>query len=142
MYRFDVDPQGWGGHPEGTELQPGLQVVVDRERAWRGQPSLRFSVDERAALVGVKRTGPVTKVRAQIYVVPADGIGGDVHVGMVGFNGDWQWRDDGFRQAVPLERWIEVTWDVAEPGIYHEIGLKFDPRRVRAVYLGQIEIQP
>ncbi len=140
--RFDAGVQGWGGRPDGAAQQPGMQVTIDRERTWRGYPTLRFTPTEQATIVGLPLFGPVSRVRAQVYIADSPATAGGVRVGMVGFDEAWRWRDDGFKQIVPPGRWVELVWELAEPGVYREIGLKVSVGTTGAVHIGQIEIWP
>ncbi len=140
VYSFGDGPRGWGGQPEHEELQPGLQVSRSLEQTWNGQPTLQFVTSEDVTTVGVRGTGPVSLVRAQVFVDPG-GAPAEVPVGMIGFDQDWRWRDDGFTQVLPVGRWTEVNWKVSEPGIFHQIGLKF-PAGASIVYLGEVKIEP
>jgi len=140
IYRFDTGIQGWGGHPQDGEQQPGLQVAISQSRTAEGWPSLQFTVTDQVSLIGVRKTGSVREVRARIYVTPNTGAATYVTIGMVGFDQDWQWHDDGFRQTIPVGVWADVTWDLAQPGVYNEIGLQFPAREVKRVDVAEIEI--
>src|SRR5206468_2125412 len=72
VYDFAAGAQDWGGHPDDGELEPGLQVAVSHDRTFNDQATLQFTANERASLVGLRRSGPVAYVRAQLYVAPAD----------------------------------------------------------------------
>ena len=48
---------------------------------------------------------------------------------------------NGFRWVVPPGSWTTVTWDLASPGDYEEVGLKFPPAVTQA-YIGSFEIDP
>ena len=50
-----------------------------------------------------------------------------MRVGFMGFDSNWQWHDDGFRWVVPPDSWTTITWDLADPGDYEEVGLKLPP---------------
>jgi hypothetical protein len=139
-YSFDAGPRGWGGQPEHEELQPGVRVAATRDQTWDGRPTLQFTMTDEVTTVAVRGTGWVSRVRAQVFVDPA-GADPEVPIGMFGFDGDWRWHDDGFRQVVPAGRWIEIAWQIAEPGIFHEIGLKL-PAGAKTVYVGQVELEP
>ena len=138
---FDADLGGWGGQPEGGELQPGLRVIESEEQTWYGHPSLKFTPDEQVPAVAVKETGQVRAITLQLYVVGAEGGPSVVPVAMFGFDVRWRWRDDGFQRVVPVGQWTELTWRLPEPGVYHQLGLKF-PAKVAAAYLGKVEIEP
>lgn len=141
-YFDEEDLHGWGGHPEGAELQPEQGVERSRERLWKGHASLRFTADPKLTLVGVRVEGPVSKVELTLYVNAADGEDPELRVGMIGFDKDWQWHDDGFKQVIPTGRWNRITWELQQPGEYHEIGLKLPDGSRKTVYLGRVEVTP
>ena len=141
VYGFDRGAQGWGAHV--GEVKPGVGVTVSQSQRWNDQPSLQFIPDSQTQMVGVRQDAPVSRVRAQIYVEPKGDSGSDVILGMIGFNEQWQWRDDGFKQSIPTGRWVEVSWNLSQPGVYHEIALMFPgTAQISAVYLGQVEVDP
>jgi hypothetical protein len=142
VFDFDNGTQGWGGRPDRGELRPGLQVDIQREPAWNGNASLAFTPTADVTMLGVKRTGPVSRVRAQIYVVPDERAGVEVRIGMMGFDQAWQWHDDKFANVLPVGRWTEITWTLSEPGVYNQIGFKFQPGAVKTAYLAQVEVTP
>lgn len=141
LYSHETGFEGWGAQPENGELQAGLGVTISLERTWQGRPSLQFDVTPELSLFGVRQTGPVTRVRAWIYVVPTERAGSEVHLGMVGFDQNWQWHDNGFDSVVVIGRWTEVTWELAEPGLYNTIGFKLQPANVETIYVGRVEIE-
>ena len=140
-YHFDAGLDGWGGHPETGDWQPGLQVETSTEHSWEDRPSLRFAVTEATSLLSLERAGPVRRLRAHLYLVPGDGGSSPVRVGFVAFDDAWQWHDDGFRWLVAPNTWTSITWELPQPGQYHELGLKF-PANVAQVYVGAFEIVP
>jgi len=142
VYRFDSDLGGWGGQPENGELQPGLQSASMIEQAWNGRPSLRFMPTDQVTLLGVRRTGLVSKVTAQVFIVPTDHAAQEIRIGMMGFDTHWQWHDDGFQNVLPVGRWTEITWTLSDPGQFNEIGLKLQPGAVQTLYVGRVEIDP
>jgi hypothetical protein len=139
---FDDGIQGWGAHPDNAELRPGLQVAISSERTWNGHPSLQFTPTGRLSLAGMTVKGPVSEVQMDVYITPSGDERPVLYLGMIGFDKDWQWRDDGFTQPVPTGRWIRITWDLSRPGFYNEIGLKLPDGATNTVYLGRVEIQP
>ena len=62
-------------------------------------------------------------------------------IGLMGFDSNWQWHDDGFRWVIPPGSWTTITWDLTNPGAYEEVGLKF-PASVSQAYIGSFEIDP
>jgi len=141
VYGFDRGSQGWGAHI--GEVKPGVGVTVSQSQRWNDQPSLQFIPDSQTQMVGVRQDAPVSRVRAQVYVDPKGDSTSDVILGMTGFNEQWQWRDDGFKQSIPTGRWVEVSWNLSQPGVYHEIALMFPGAdQITAVYLGQVEVDP
>jgi hypothetical protein len=64
-----------------------------------------------------------------------------IRVGFMGFDDAWKWHDDGFRWVVAPGSWTTITWDLAAPGNYEELGLKF-PTAVSRAYVGSFEIDP
>jgi hypothetical protein len=131
----------WGAHPESGEMEPGRQVTISSELPWAGLPSLQFEAQDRASTVTVQEPGTVSAVRAHVYVTPGNEGGAAVRIGMMGFDADWTWRDDGYRWLIPSNTWTTIKWQLARPGLYHEIGLNF-PRDVKAAYIGDLEIDP
>ena len=142
VYRFDSDLGGWGGQAENAELQPGLQSVRATDQTWNGRPSLQFTPTDHVTLLGVRRTGSVSKVTAQVYILPTDHAAQEIRVGMMGFDSHWQWHDDGFDNVLPIGRWTEITWNLTDPGQFNEIGLKLQPGAVQTLYVGRVEIDP
>jgi len=142
IYRFDGDLTGWGGQPENADLQPGLQAVRTTDQTWNGHASLRFTPTNQVTLLGVRRMGPVSKVTAQVYIVPTDQAAQEIRIGMMGFDSHWQWHDDGFANVLPTGRWTEITWNLTDPGQFNEIGLKLQPGAVQTLYVGRVEIDP
>jgi hypothetical protein len=143
VYTFDAGTQGWGAHPDNRELQEGLATVLAPEPAFQGRPSLRFTTTPDASLLAMRVDAPVRRMRAQIYIAGDGAPEGEVRIGMVGFDEAWRWRDDGFAQSIPTGRWMTVLWDLANPGVYHEVGIKLpDGRSGLTVYLGKVEVTP
>lgn len=143
VYSFGTSQQNWGGRLETGNLQPGLQVALSSARACGNQTSLQFNLTPTAQTVGVGHEGPVSQVKAQIYLETPAGADptAQVPVGMIGFDQNWQYHDDGYKQNVLPGRWIEVRWQLTQPGYYHELGLRF-PTGVKTAYIGQVEILP
>jgi hypothetical protein len=133
----------WGAHPEVGNWQQGLQLTTSSDRLWEGHASLQFAPSPTASSLSLRRSGPVSRVRARLYLVPAAGTSASepVRVGFMGFDAGWQWRDDGFRWEVPFGTWTTISWDLAEPADFEELGLKLPPS-VATAYLGSFEIDP
>ncbi len=142
-YNFTGSVHSWGSHPDNGNLQPGFQVSISHDQLWQNQTTLQFKPTDSDAFVGVKRTAAVSQIKVQIYVANNSAQGTvPLHLGMVGFDSNWQWHDDGFKQTVPVGKWTELTWTLPQPGIYNEIGLKFQDATGRTIYIGQVEVQP
>jgi len=142
VYAFSAGLQGWGAHPPDGEQRPGLRVAIAEHPTFRGDPSLRFASAEDISLVSVRVGGTVRRVSAGLFVADEGQGPGAVRIGMVGFDAAWRWRDDGFQQVVPTGRWVTVRWDVANPGIFEEIGLKFPDGERHTVYVGRVHLVP
>ncbi len=142
VFHFDADAQGWGARTNGTGLQPGASVTVDRNRIWNGHAPLRFTPTADVSAIGVRPTGPVSKVVAWVYVEGDLLTAPDTRIGMTGFDATWQWHDDAFEQTVPAGRWSRITWNLSAPGQYNEIGLAFPDAAGRTIFIGQVELQP
>ncbi len=140
VYRFAGGTEGWGARGSAG-LTPGAQVSTSTTQTFEGHPTLRFAVGRPDSLVTVRQEGRVTRVRAQVYVETTK-PNAEARIGMVGFDRNWQWHDDDYTQVVPPERWTEITWELAEPGVYNEIGLTFSSNAVRTVYVGQVTVEP
>jgi hypothetical protein len=117
-------------------------VKTTDDPSWNGHASLAFTPTRDVTMLAVKRTAPVSRVRAQIYIEPDEQAGVEIRVGMMGFDQNWQWQDDNFSNVLPVGRWTEITWDLSQPGVYNEIGFKFQPGAVKTAYLAQIEVTP
>ncbi len=140
---FDDGTRGWGGHPDNAELQPGFAVAISHARPWHGRPSLQFTAGGQLSLAGVRVDRPVSRVDIDLYIVPTSDQEREVRVGMTGFDANWQWRDDGFRHAVRTGRWTRISWELEQPGVYRQIGVKLPSDAAgRTVYLGRMEIRP
>ncbi|MEA2638618.1 MAG: hypothetical protein QOF51_12 [Chloroflexota bacterium] len=140
QYTFESGTGDWGGHPDTGDATPGLQVAASTDQPWNGQPALQFAVGDGVQTVTVRTDGTVSAVRAHVYLV-TDGGTQPVRIGMMGFDGDWQWRDDGYRWLVSPGTWTTIRWDLTEPGPFNEVGLNF-PKDVRFAYVGDVEINP
>jgi hypothetical protein len=141
---FDADQPGlydWGAHPDTGNWQAGLQIARTDEQTWNGHSSLRFTPTQDTSTLTLRRSGPVSRVRARVYVVPGDGSPNAVRIGLMGFDSTWQWHDDGFRWLIPPGAWTTITWDLTSPGSYEEVGLKLPPG-LSQIYLGSFEIDP
>lgn len=143
-YTFDAGDaglDGWGAHPDASDWRAGLQIATSQEQLLQGRASLHFVPTPDVSTLSLLRTGHVTRMRAQVYLVPADATSSPIRVGFVGWDNNWVWHDDGFRWQVPPGSWTTITWDLANPGDYEEVGLKFPPS-VGQAYLGSFEIDP
>jgi hypothetical protein len=140
-YTFDAGATGWGAHPDTGDWQEGLQITTTNTPEWNGHASLQFIPAPQASTLSMQRSGPVTRVRARVLLEPDDGSNTPIRVGFIGFDGDWQWHDDGFRWLVPPNSWTTISWDLPNPGDYREVGLKL-PSGVSRAYVGSFEIQP
>jgi hypothetical protein len=138
----DNKDSAWGAHAEASDWQPGLQVESRTEQPWEGHASLRFTPSPSSTSVTLRRSGHVTRLRARIYVASTDPKATPIRVGFVGFDDAWRWHDDGFRWLVPPGSWTTVTWDLASPGDYEEVGLKVPASSVSQLYIGSFEIDP
>ncbi len=141
VFHFDADAQGWGARTDSAGLQPGANVTVDRNRIWNGHATLRFT-PAAVSTIGVRPTGPVSKVVAWVYVEGDLLTVPDTRIGMTGFDAAWQWHDDAFQQTVPAGRWSRIIWNLSAPGQYNEIGLAFPDAVGRTIFIGQVELQP
>jgi hypothetical protein len=140
-YTFDAGADGWGAHPETGDWQEGLQITTIDTPAWTGHTSLEFIPTPQVSTLSMRHSGPVTRMRARVLLVPDDGSATPIRIGFMGFDSDWQWHDDGFRWLVPPNSWTTISWDLPNPGDYPEVGLKLPPGISRA-YVGSFEIQP
>ncbi|MDQ6671021.1 MAG: hypothetical protein M3069_09760 [Chloroflexota bacterium] len=140
-YTFEAGLDGWGAHPDAADWQAGLQIASSTEQAQPGHVSLRFMPTPGSSTLSLRRAGHITRVRAQVYLVSADGSSSPLRVGFVAFDDKWQWRDDGFRWQISSGSWTTITWDLANPGDFEEVGLKF-PSSVGQVYVDSFEIDP
>lgn len=140
-YTFDKGLDNFGAHPDAGDWQAGLQVAQSADQTWQGHLSLRFTPTPDTSTLSLRRTGPVTRMRARIYVVAADGGSSPLRIGFVGWDTNWQWHDDGFRWQIPPASWTTITWDLPNPGDYAEVGLKLPPN-VSEAYLGSFELDP
>jgi hypothetical protein len=138
---FDAGTAHWGARPVDRGIVPGLRVNASTEQPWNGQSSLQFTVADGANTVGTSIAGTVSVVQAHVYVVAADGGSQPVRVGLIGFDDQWEWRDDGYRWLVTPGVWTAVSWELARPGAYHELGFHF-PQNVAVAYIGDVEIVP
>ncbi|HEX2915952.1 MAG TPA: hypothetical protein VH186_34640 [Chloroflexia bacterium] len=139
LFNFDSGTSGWGGRPEGQTLHAGEQVVTSKDETCEGHSTLKFTPDNNTTDLSVALNGQVNTIKAEVYIKPEAALGLSVPVGMFGFDQNWQWHDDGFKQLVPTGRWIELTWQLSNPGTYREIGLKF-PKGTTVVYIGQVTV--
>lgn len=142
VYRFDNGVAGWGIHNENGALQPGLGVTTTTEQRWSNLPTLKFIPTSKSPLVTVGYRGHASQVRAQVYVVSADPNISQVQIGMVGFDTNWAWHDDGFKNDVTIGRWVEIIWNVTNVGAFNELGLQVTPGTVQTLYVGRVEIDP
>jgi 4-amino-4-deoxy-L-arabinose transferase-like glycosyltransferase len=142
VYRFDAGAPGWGARPENGNIVPGMSVSVSEDRLLDGVPTLLFTPREGASVLAVKHGGTVSKITAQVYIAPGDGSEEGITPGIFGFDQDWRWQDNGFRQQVRLGRWTTLTWELPEPRVLNEIGLKFEPADVSRVYIGAVTVEP
>lgn len=140
-YKFIGEIQNWGGQPENGNLQTGLQVSVSQAVTYNNHSTLQFNLTPQILTVGIKQPMTVSKVTAWVYIKPTSSSQGAVSVGMIGFDMNWIWHDDGFKQLVTPGQWVKLTWKLAQSSQYNEIGLKF-PQGVQTVYLGQVQIWP
>jgi hypothetical protein len=141
-YTFDTGSEGWGAHPDGANWQPGLHIANTHERPWEGHASLQVTPTPEASTLSLRTTGGhVTRVRARIFLTAAETSTMPIRVGFMGFDDAWKWHDDGFRWVVAPGSWTTITWDLAAPGNYEELGLKF-PTAVSRAYVGSFEIDP
>jgi 4-amino-4-deoxy-L-arabinose transferase-like glycosyltransferase len=141
VFDFSAGLQGWGSRLRQGDFQPGSQVSVSQDQTCEGHTSLKFTPSPQVQQVGVHLAQPVKAIKAQVYIEPVAGFSGDTVVGMAGFDQNWQWHDDGFKQVVPVGRWVEISWQLPAPGIYNEADLVF-PKEARVVYVSQVEVQP
>jgi hypothetical protein len=137
VYLFDAGHSGWGGQPENGELKPGGQVKVSRTRLYQDHATLEFQATADTSILGVKEKLEIRQVKFWVYIEPASQESGPVPVGIFGFDANWGWHDDGFKQTVTPGEWTELTWDLKAPGQYNEIGLKFAGKPLTA-YLGKV----
>jgi len=142
VYRFDGGVAGWGTHNDKGDLQPGLGVTTTTAQQWSNLPALMLHPTSTSPLVSVRYTGHASQVRAQVYVVGADPTAPQVQVGMVGFDANWNWHDNGFKNDVTTGRWIEIVWNVANVASFNEVGLQVTPGTVQTLYVGRVEIDP
>jgi hypothetical protein len=140
-YTFDAGTDGWGVHPDTTDWQPGQQIAMATTPAWNGHPSLEFAPTADGSTLSLRHSGPVAQMRARVYLVSSDGSTAPLRIGFMGFDSNWLWHDDGFRWVVTPGNWTTITWQLAAPGDYNEVGLKL-PAGVSQVYVGSFEIDP
>jgi hypothetical protein len=144
-FTFDASQPGlydWGAHPDSGNWQAGRQIARSDEQVWNGHSSLRFTPTSDSSTLTLRRGGPVSRVRARVYLVPSDGSSTGIRIGLMGFDSSWQWHDDGFRWLIQPGTWTTITWDLAVPDTYQEVGLKLPPGLLSQVYLGSFEIEP
>ncbi len=139
IYFFDKENLGWGGQPENGDLKPGIQVKVSQTHFYQNHPTLEFNSTAAIPLLGVKEKLEVRQLKMWVYIEPTAQNSGVVSVGMVGFDENWVWHDDGFKQTITPGAWTELTWNLSAPGKYNEIGLKFAGEPLTA-YLGQVTV--
>ncbi len=142
VYRFDNGVAGWGTHNENGSLQPGLGATTTTEQQWSNLPALTLNPTSKSPAVSVKYTGHASQVRAQVYVVGTDPTAPQVQIGMVGFDANWNWHDDGFKNEVTTGRWVEIVWNVTNVASFNELGLQVIPDTVQTLYVGRVEIDP
>lgn len=141
VYQFDSGVEGWGARTE--DVTPGAGVTLNPSQRWNDHTSLQFIPNAQTQTIGARQDAPVSRVHAQVYIEPKNESTPDIVLGMVGFDEQWQWRDDGFKQSVSPGRWVEVSWTLSQPGVYHEVDLMFlGAENIKAVYLGQVEVDP
>jgi hypothetical protein len=145
VFNFASGTQGWGGHPSEGEFQAGSQVSISQAQTCNKQSSLKFTPTAESYQVGVRlgQPGgqPVSSIKTQIYIETTTDNSGNNVIGMAAFDQNWQWHDDGFKHSVPTGRWMEISWQLPNPGIYNEIDLVF-PKEATTVYISQVEVQP
>jgi 4-amino-4-deoxy-L-arabinose transferase-like glycosyltransferase len=144
---FDSGNQGWGAHPSNGELLPGQGIAVTDEQPWQSHPVLKFASNDSASEVGFAVKGAVSKFQADVYLAPsadAKGASGSATatVGMVGFDQNWAWHDDGFQQLLPAGKWEHISWQLSQPGFYNEVGLKLPDGGRWTLYVGRVALQP
>ena len=141
VYQFDNGAESWGARTDA--VTPGVGVTMNTSQRWNDHASLQFMPNAQTQTIGARQDAPVSRVRAQVYIEPKNNSTPDIVLGMVGFDEQWQWRDDGFKQSVSPGRWVEVSWTLSQPGVYHEVDLMFlGAENIKAVYLGQVEVDP
>jgi len=143
VYRFDGGVAGWGTHNDKGDLQPGFGVTVTSEQRWSNLPTLKFTPTSTSPLVSVRYTDQASQIRALVYVVGADpASASQVQIGMVGFDMNWNWHDDGFKNSVTTGRWVEIVWNATNVGSFNEVGFQVSPDSVQTLYIGRVEIDP
>jgi hypothetical protein len=140
-YSFDSGSAGWGAHPDNADWQVGLQITTTDQPAWNAHATLQFTPTPNTSMVTWRISGHVTRVRARVLLVPNDDTPSPTRVGFIGFDGNWQWHDDGFRWVVPPNSWTTISWDLTSPNNFEEVGLKI-PDGVSEAYIGSFEIDP
>jgi hypothetical protein len=140
-YSFDNGSTGWGAHPDAGDWQAGLQLTTTDQPAWNGHATLQFTPTPDSSIVSWRISGPVARVRARVLLQADSGNAAPVRVGIVGFDSNWQWHDDGFRWVVPPNAWTTISWDLPTPAVFNELGLKL-PDGVSQAYIGSFEIDP
>jgi hypothetical protein len=138
---FDTGTDGWGAHPDAGDWGESQQIEEAMTPAWNGHAALEFTPAPDSEIVSLRRSGHITRLRARILVTSSDPSGAPLHVGFIAFDSNWQWHDDGFRWVVPPNSWTTISWDLANPDNYEEVGLKV-PDGVSQAYIGSFEIQP
>jgi hypothetical protein len=143
---FDSGTGEWGAHPGAAEQQPGLDVSVSAQQPWLNHQVLKFNAAD-ASLLSTPIKARVSRVQTDIYVVPpqdanSSAVNAAATVGMIGFDQNWGWHDDGFQQAVPFGRWEHLSWQLSQPGFYNEIGFKLPDGKPWTVYVGRVAVQP
>lgn len=148
IYQFSKDTQGFGGRFDQGDFQAGTQISVSQEQTCGDRASLKFTPTAQTSQVAVRLKDAtqapglaVKTIKAQVYIEALSNDSGNIRVGMAAFDRNWQWHDDGFRQLAPTGRWVELTWQLSNPGIYNEVNLVF-PQGTTAVYISQLEVDP
>ncbi len=141
VFDFNTGLKDWGGHSSQGDFQEGNLVSLSQEQTCGGQTSLKFTPSPQVKQVAIRLVQPVKTVKAQVYIENDPGFSGESVIGMAGFDQKWQWHDNGFNQFVPPGRWTEITWQLAQPGIYNELDLVF-PKETKTVYISHFEVEP
>ena len=53
----------------------------------------------------------------------------------------WGWHDDGFAHVVPTGEWVDLAWELPDPGYYPEIGLAITDATPRRILVADITIE-